>query len=56
MEVIIDTAATTPIIGWKLGKQLGLAQRKMPVKITLVDSRNLSRGSYIINSSFRFLE
>jgi len=54
-EAVIDTAATAPIIGWKLGKQLGLARRKWPVKITQADSRNLSGGSHIVNSSCRFL-
>ena len=55
VETIIDIAVTAPIIGWKLGKQLGLAGRRLPVKITQADSKNLSRGSYIVNSSFRFL-
>jgi len=53
-EAVIDTAATAPVIGWKLGKQLGLARRKLPVKITQADGRNLSGGSHIVNSSFRF--
>ena len=54
-EAIIDTAATAPVIGWKLGKQLGLARRKLPVKIIQADGRNLSGRSHIVNSSFRFL-
>jgi len=33
-EAVIDTAVTALIIGWKLGKQLGLARRRLPVKIT----------------------
>jgi len=53
-EAIIDTAATAPVIRWKLGKQLGLARRRLPVKIMQADSRNLSGGSYIVNSSPRF--
>ena len=55
VEAVIDTAATAPVISWKLGKQLGLARRRLLVKIIQADSKNLSGGSYIGNSSFRFL-
>ena len=54
-EAVIDTAATAPVIGWKLEKQLGLARRRLLIKIMQADGRNLSGGSYIVNSSFRFL-
>ena len=46
---------TTPVIDWNLGKQLGLAQKRLSVKITQADGKNLSRESHIVNSSFRFL-
>ena len=55
VEAVIDIAATAPVIGWKLGKQLELARRRLPITITEVDGTNLSRGSHIVNSSFRFL-
>jgi len=52
---IIATAATAPVIGWKLGKWLGLARRRLPIKITQADGKNLNGGSHIVNSFFRFL-
>jgi len=55
-EAVIDTATTAPIIGCKLGKQLGLVRRRLPIKIIQADSKNLSRDSHIVNSTFRFLE
>jgi len=56
VETVIDIAATAPVIGWKLGKQLGLARRRLPVKIIQADGKNLNEESYIVTSSFRFLE
>jgi len=33
-ETVIDTTVTASIISWKLGKQLGLARRRLSIKIT----------------------
>ena len=55
-EAVIDPGATTLVIGWKLGKKLGLARRRLPVHISQADGNRLKGGSQGINSPFRFLE
>jgi len=52
VEAIVDSGASAPVIGSRIATKLVVLRRAKKVKVRQHDGSHLSRGKYVVNTSF----
>jgi len=53
VEAMIDSTASTPMVGKRLAIKMGIWKRARKVNLKQGDGSILSEGNYVVNSAFR---
>ena len=56
VEAIVDIRATTPVVGPKIAKCMGVWRRAKKIHIKQGDSLNMKGGKFVVNLRFSFLD